>query len=115
MAAPPVTMMITKQNRYLGGKEAAGDFTDIQTTIDAVSLDEANATAHEVSGSGSRGTTLVNLTPPLVSPFREPTPERDPTPEPASPPTPPAQTFMFEEPLVFGPTLDHWDVVTMMS
>ncbi|GJS02859.1 hypothetical protein Tco_0319367 [Tanacetum coccineum] len=27
----------------------------------------------------------------------------DPTPEPASPPTPPAQTFMVEEPLVFGP------------
>ncbi|GJR17761.1 hypothetical protein Tco_0966288 [Tanacetum coccineum] len=30
-------------------------------------------------------------------------PIRDPTPEPASPPSPPAQTFMFEEPLVFGP------------
>ncbi|GKF15880.1 hypothetical protein Tco_0057342, partial [Tanacetum coccineum] len=30
-------------------------------------------------------------------------PIRDPTPEPASPPTPPAQTFMVEEPLVFGP------------
>ncbi|GJR18429.1 hypothetical protein Tco_0966956 [Tanacetum coccineum] len=30
-------------------------------------------------------------------------PIRDPTPEPASPPTPPAQTFIFEEPLVFGP------------
>ncbi|GKG37169.1 hypothetical protein Tco_0447342, partial [Tanacetum coccineum] len=27
-------------------------------------------------------------------------PIRDPTPEPASPPSPPAQTFMFEEPLV---------------
>ncbi|GKF49367.1 hypothetical protein Tco_0142618 [Tanacetum coccineum] len=25
------------------------------------------------------------------------------TPEPVSPPTPPAQTFIFEEPLVFGP------------
>ncbi|GKF77750.1 hypothetical protein Tco_0230220, partial [Tanacetum coccineum] len=30
-------------------------------------------------------------------------PIRDPSPEPASPPSPPAQTFMFEEPLVFGP------------
>ncbi|GJV91777.1 hypothetical protein Tco_1539590 [Tanacetum coccineum] len=30
-------------------------------------------------------------------------PIRDPTPEPESPPTPPAQTFIFEEPLVFGP------------
>ncbi|GKA00956.1 hypothetical protein Tco_0673621 [Tanacetum coccineum] len=30
-------------------------------------------------------------------------PIRDPTPEPVSPPTPPAQTFIFEEPLVFGP------------
>ncbi|GKB95084.1 hypothetical protein Tco_0981221 [Tanacetum coccineum] len=30
-------------------------------------------------------------------------PIRDLTPEPASPPTPPAQTFIFEEPLVFGP------------
>ncbi|GJR80720.1 hypothetical protein Tco_0151505 [Tanacetum coccineum] len=30
-------------------------------------------------------------------------PTRGPTPEPASPPTPPAQTFIFEEPLVFGP------------
>ncbi|GJS14339.1 hypothetical protein Tco_0408811 [Tanacetum coccineum] len=28
---------------------------------------------------------------------------RDPSPEPASPPSPAAQTFMFEEPLVFGP------------
>ncbi|GKE35080.1 hypothetical protein Tco_1454402, partial [Tanacetum coccineum] len=33
----------------------------------------------------------------------EHSPIRDPTPEPASPPTPPAQTFNFEEPLVFGP------------
>ncbi|GJX88086.1 hypothetical protein Tco_0340100 [Tanacetum coccineum] len=31
------------------------------------------------------------------------TPIRDPSPEPASPPTPPAQTFSFEGPLVFGP------------
>ncbi|GJV96800.1 hypothetical protein Tco_1548377 [Tanacetum coccineum] len=30
-------------------------------------------------------------------------PIRDHTPEPVSPPTPPAQTFIFEEPLVFGP------------
>ncbi|GKE29073.1 hypothetical protein Tco_1444457, partial [Tanacetum coccineum] len=30
-------------------------------------------------------------------------PIRDSTPEPVSPPTPPAQTFIFEEPLVFGP------------
>ncbi|GJU18538.1 hypothetical protein Tco_1146504 [Tanacetum coccineum] len=30
-------------------------------------------------------------------------PIRDPTPEPVSPPTPPAQTFIFEGPLVFGP------------
>ncbi|GKB80346.1 hypothetical protein Tco_0947241 [Tanacetum coccineum] len=30
-------------------------------------------------------------------------PIRDPTPAPVSPPTPPAQTFIFEEPLVFGP------------
>ncbi|GJV03171.1 hypothetical protein Tco_1336740 [Tanacetum coccineum] len=30
-------------------------------------------------------------------------PIRDPTPEPKSPPTPPAQTSIFEEPLVFGP------------
>ncbi|GKF18572.1 hypothetical protein Tco_0063490, partial [Tanacetum coccineum] len=33
----------------------------------------------------------------------EHSPIRDPTPEPASPPTPPAQTFLFEVPLVFGP------------
>ncbi|GJR12281.1 hypothetical protein Tco_0794933 [Tanacetum coccineum] len=32
-----------------------------------------------------------------------PSPIRDHTPEPVSPPTPPAQTFNFEEPLVFGP------------
>ncbi|GJW25208.1 hypothetical protein Tco_0039019 [Tanacetum coccineum] len=31
------------------------------------------------------------------------TPIRGPTPEPASPPTPPAQSFIFEEPFVFGP------------
>ncbi|GKF26335.1 hypothetical protein Tco_0082229 [Tanacetum coccineum] len=30
-------------------------------------------------------------------------PIRDPTPAPVSPPTPSAQTFFFEEPLVFGP------------
>ncbi|GJT78727.1 hypothetical protein Tco_1045452 [Tanacetum coccineum] len=30
-------------------------------------------------------------------------PIREHTPEPVSPPTPPAQTFIFEEPLVFGP------------
>ncbi|GKD32219.1 hypothetical protein Tco_1242997, partial [Tanacetum coccineum] len=30
-------------------------------------------------------------------------PIRDPTPKPVSLPTPPAQTFIFEEPLVFGP------------
>ncbi|GJZ84981.1 hypothetical protein Tco_0650320, partial [Tanacetum coccineum] len=30
-------------------------------------------------------------------------PIRDPTPEPESPPTPPAENFIFEEPLVFGP------------
>ncbi|GJS70036.1 hypothetical protein Tco_0702877 [Tanacetum coccineum] len=30
-------------------------------------------------------------------------PIRDHTPEPVSPPTPPAQTFIFEEPVVFGP------------
>ncbi|GJW83832.1 hypothetical protein Tco_0156977, partial [Tanacetum coccineum] len=30
-------------------------------------------------------------------------PIRDPSPDPASPPTPPAPTFIFEEPLVFGP------------
>ncbi|GKC73480.1 hypothetical protein Tco_1119363 [Tanacetum coccineum] len=30
-------------------------------------------------------------------------PIRDPTPEPVSPPPPPAQTFIFEGPLVFGP------------
>ncbi|GJZ63583.1 ribonuclease H-like domain-containing protein [Tanacetum coccineum] len=41
----------------------------------------------------------LNLTS-SVSRFREPPPERQP---PASPPSPPAQTFMFEEPLVFGP------------
>ncbi|GKE10972.1 hypothetical protein Tco_1414523, partial [Tanacetum coccineum] len=32
-----------------------------------------------------------------------PSPIRDHTPEPVSPPTPPAQTFIFEEPLVCGP------------
>ncbi|GJW09758.1 putative ribonuclease H-like domain-containing protein [Tanacetum coccineum] len=30
-------------------------------------------------------------------------PIRDPSPDPASPPTPPAPTFIFEEPVVFGP------------
>ncbi|GKG38563.1 hypothetical protein Tco_0460275, partial [Tanacetum coccineum] len=30
-------------------------------------------------------------------------PIRDPTPEPASSPTPPTQTFIFEEPIIFGP------------
>ncbi|GKC79132.1 hypothetical protein Tco_1129906, partial [Tanacetum coccineum] len=30
-------------------------------------------------------------------------PIRDPSPDPASPPTPPAPTFIYEEPVVFGP------------
>ncbi|GJW72503.1 putative ribonuclease H-like domain-containing protein [Tanacetum coccineum] len=52
------------------------------------------------------------VVPTLVSPVTDwrpwpyvsnPSPIRDHTPEPVSPPTPPAQTFLFEEPLVFGP------------
>ncbi|GJT95367.1 hypothetical protein Tco_1090885 [Tanacetum coccineum] len=62
-----------------------------------------NAAANEDAGSAAE----AHLVPPspLVSPVREPTPERQPASErPPSPSqTPPAQTFMFEEPLVSGP------------
>ncbi|GJU36494.1 hypothetical protein Tco_1184848, partial [Tanacetum coccineum] len=64
---------------------------------------EDNAAANEAAGSAAEAH-LVPPSPP-VSPVREPTPERQPASErPPSPsPTPPAQTFSFEEPLVFGP------------
>ncbi|GJW58828.1 hypothetical protein Tco_0105559 [Tanacetum coccineum] len=76
------------------GNDAAGD-------DDAANED--NAAANEAAGSPAEAH-LVPLSPP-VSPVREPTPERQPASErPPSPSqTPPAQTFMFEEPLVFGP------------
>ncbi|GKA42983.1 hypothetical protein Tco_0735643 [Tanacetum coccineum] len=94
--------------------------------------DEENAAAHEAAGSTAE-THPEPHSPPVSpvrepTPERQPetewvvpnpvspvtdwrpwpsvpahSPIRDPTPEPASPPSPPAQTFMFEEPLVFGP------------
>ncbi|GJZ50398.1 hypothetical protein Tco_0604588 [Tanacetum coccineum] len=76
------------------GNDAAGD-------DDAANED--NAAANEAAGRPAEAH-LVPLSPP-VSPVREPTPEWKPASErPPSPlQTPPAQTFMFEEPLVFGP------------
>ncbi|GJT97204.1 hypothetical protein Tco_1092722, partial [Tanacetum coccineum] len=76
------------------GNDAAGD-------DDAANED--NAAANEAAGSAAEAH-LVPPSPP-VSPVREPTPERQPASErPPSPSqTPPAQTFMFAEPLVFGP------------
>ncbi|GJR77857.1 hypothetical protein Tco_0090222 [Tanacetum coccineum] len=94
--------------------------------------DEENAAAHEAAGSTAEAHPEPHSPPvsPVREPTPERQPEtewvvpnpvspvtdwrpwpsvpahspiRDPTPEPASPPTPPAQTFMFEEPLVFGP------------
>ncbi|GJT74953.1 hypothetical protein Tco_1041678 [Tanacetum coccineum] len=64
---------------------------------------EDDAAANEAAGSAAEAH-LVPYSPP-VSPVREPTPERQPASErPPSPsPTPPAQTFSFAEPLVFGP------------
>ncbi|GJY84612.1 hypothetical protein Tco_0498638 [Tanacetum coccineum] len=76
------------------GNDAAGD-------DDAANED--NAAANEAAGSPAEAH-LVPPSPP-VSPVRDPTPERQPASErPPSPSqTPPAQTFMSEEPLVFGP------------
>ncbi|GJZ11652.1 hypothetical protein Tco_0546411 [Tanacetum coccineum] len=75
---------------------------------------EDNAAANEAAGSAAEAH-LVPHSPP-VSPVREPTPERQPhglfVPVPfairdpilsLSLTSPPAQTFIFEEPLVFGP------------
>ncbi|GJS44449.1 hypothetical protein Tco_0569492 [Tanacetum coccineum] len=70
--------------------------------------DEENAAAHEAAASTAEAHPeplhSLRLTPlgtlPRGSPMRQ---NGDPTPEHASPPTPPAQTFIFEEPLVFGP------------
>ncbi|GKD15213.1 hypothetical protein Tco_1199620 [Tanacetum coccineum] len=74
------------------------------------------AAGNDAAGSAAEAHLVPHS--PLVSPVREPTPERQPrpwpsapvhypirdhTPEPGSPPTPPAQTFIFEEPLVFSP------------
>ncbi|GKB70773.1 hypothetical protein Tco_0932185 [Tanacetum coccineum] len=94
--------------------------------------DEENAAAHEAAGSTAEAHPEPH-SPPVSpvrepTPQRQPetewvvpnpvspvtdwrrwpsvlahSPNRDPTPEPASPPSSPAQTFMFEEPLVFGP------------
>ncbi|GJW31456.1 putative ribonuclease H-like domain-containing protein [Tanacetum coccineum] len=83
--------------------------------------DEENAAAHEAAGSTAEAHPAPHSPP--FSPVRESTPERQPetewvVPNPVSPgtdwrpwpsvpaprpPTPPAQTFSFEEPLVFGP------------
>ncbi|GJS92080.1 hypothetical protein Tco_0774716 [Tanacetum coccineum] len=94
--------------------------------------DEDNAAAHEAAGSTAEAHPEPHSPPvsPVREPTPERQPEtewvvpnpvspltdwrpwpsvpahspiRGPTPEPASPPTPPAQTFIFEEPLVFGP------------
>ncbi|GJT14072.1 putative ribonuclease H-like domain-containing protein [Tanacetum coccineum] len=64
-------------------------------------IEPGNAAANVAACSAAEAH-LVPPSPP-VSPIREPTPERDPSPDPASPPTPPALTFIFEEPVVFGP------------
>ncbi|GKA95510.1 hypothetical protein Tco_0817548, partial [Tanacetum coccineum] len=94
-------------------------------------VDEDNAAAHEAAGSTAeaypephsppvspfreptpeRQPETEWVVPNPVSPFSDwrpwpsvpaHSPIRGPTPEPASPPIPPAQTFIFEEPLVFG-------------
>ncbi|GJU37720.1 putative ribonuclease H-like domain-containing protein [Tanacetum coccineum] len=64
---------------------------------------EDNAAVNEATGSAAEAHLVPHS--PLVSPVRESTLERQPVFErPPSPsPTPPAQTFIFEEPLVFGP------------
>ncbi|GKG12751.1 hypothetical protein Tco_0346988, partial [Tanacetum coccineum] len=64
---------------------------------------EDNAAANEATGSAAKAHTVPHYPP--VSLVLDPTPERQPASErPPSPsPTPPAQTFSFEEPLVFGP------------
>ncbi|GJR55718.1 hypothetical protein Tco_1406239 [Tanacetum coccineum] len=68
--------------------------------------DEENAAAHEAAGSSAEAHPGPHS--PSVSP--RPWPSvlahsliRDSTHEPASPPSPPTQTFIFEEPLAFGP------------
>ncbi|GKB77781.1 hypothetical protein Tco_0944676 [Tanacetum coccineum] len=94
--------------------------------------DEENAAAHAAAGSPAEAHPVPHSPPvsPVREPTPERQPEtewvvpipvspitdwrpwpsvpahspiRDPTPEPASPPTPPTQTFIFEEPLAFGP------------
>ncbi|GKD52649.1 hypothetical protein Tco_1281625, partial [Tanacetum coccineum] len=70
---------------------------------DDVAANEDNAAADEAAASAAEAH-HVPYSPP-VSPVREPSPERQHASEgphsPSSPP--PAQTFSFEEPLVFGP------------
>ncbi|GJY18730.1 hypothetical protein Tco_0390221 [Tanacetum coccineum] len=110
---PPMLAIAAAGDDAAGGDDAAN---------------EENAAANEAAGSAAEAH-LVPPSPP-VSPVREPTPEtdwvvphpvspvadwrpwpsvyvhsptRDPSPDPASPPTPPAPTFIYEEPLVFGP------------
>ncbi|GJU64651.1 putative ribonuclease H-like domain-containing protein [Tanacetum coccineum] len=103
---------------------SANTFDTPMLAIDAAGNDAAggddvanedNAAANKAAGSAAEAH-LIPPSPP-VSPVREPTSERQPvserlpSPSPTipetewleSPPTPPAQTFIFEEPLVFGP------------
>ncbi|GKG18768.1 hypothetical protein Tco_0373066, partial [Tanacetum coccineum] len=99
---------------------AAGDAADEEDATD-----EENAAAHDAAGSTAEAHPAPHS--PTFSPVRESTPERQPetdwvVPNPVSPgidwrpwpsvpsprpPTPPAQTFSFEEPLVFGPALEE--------
>ncbi|GKD92427.1 hypothetical protein Tco_1372264 [Tanacetum coccineum] len=62
---------------------------------------EDNAAANKAAGSAAEAHLPVSERPPSPSPT---IPETEwVVPNPESPPTPPAQTFSFEEPLVFGP------------
>ncbi|GJX93041.1 hypothetical protein Tco_0347627 [Tanacetum coccineum] len=70
--------------------------------------DEENTAAHELLVVQLRQNRVPNPVSPVTNWRPWPsvpahTPIRGPTLEPASPPTPPAQSFIFEEPLVFGP------------
>ncbi|GJZ13182.1 reverse transcriptase domain-containing protein [Tanacetum coccineum] len=87
---------------------AAGD--DAAGGDDAA--DEDNAVVDEAAGSAAEAPLGFGFVPNPVSPVTDwrpwpsvpvHSPIRDPTPALVSPPTPPAQTFIFEVPLVFGP------------
>nr|GFA77279.1 hypothetical protein [Tanacetum cinerariifolium] len=85
---------------------AAGGDAPAGAAVGGDAVDEANVVANDAAGGAAEAPQVPQS--PLVSPVREPTPERQPTPErPLSPPPSSPETewvtYLYEEPVEFGP------------